>query len=300
MMLHPKDQAEAFTEAMNPLYSGLSEKKANLILLILASQNIKPVIEHLNDRLTILIRESDYHRARASIEAYYSENRFFGIRRKIDEFEADPFKSLTALLIMAVLCAVHFLLIRSGTHHQAVREFGSSALYILQGERFRVITALLLHADVRHLLANCAGILIFCAPLLNLTGYGNGVLLLVVSGAMGNQINAWFYKTAHLSIGSSTAIMAAAGLLAAHRMIYSAPGTFKKTLGLAAGASLVALFSGGETTDVSAHIFGFCCGLLTGLPFFALTTNRVKDSKIQAFSLISSLVLISAAGLKLF
>ncbi len=310
-MIDTKDQVVASGENENPenldsgrlspLYSGLPVKKANLIMLILESQHIRPVIEHRDNRLTILVPENDYVPARQSIHSYYSENRFFGIKKKIKEFETDPFKSMTALFYILTLCSIHFFLTRQNVHYHAVMEFGSSALYILQGELFRVVTALMLHSDARHLVSNCAGIIIFCAPVLNLAGYGAGTLALLASGAMGNLINAYAYKTAHLSIGASTFIMSAAGLLAAYRVVYTTPNLFRKLAGLVAGATLVGMFSSGENTDVSAHIFGFISGFCIGLPFF-LFNPPVRSGghpRERLYLVVAGSILI-AAWFKLF
>jgi membrane associated rhomboid family serine protease len=151
-------------------------------------------------------------------------------------------------------------------------KFGASSLYIGQGETFRAITALFLHSDGQHVLGNLAGILIFGAPLISLTGYGTGPFLLLCAGASGNLVNAYFRQTALLSIGASTAVMGAAGALAAYQMLNSSrPFQLNRLIPLAAGATLVGLFSQGENTDVSAHVFGFMAGSVWGGLFFPLS-----------------------------
>jgi membrane associated rhomboid family serine protease len=99
----------------------------------------------------------------------------------------------------------------------------------------------------------------------------------LASGTAGNLIAESFGRDLQLSIGASTAVMAAAGLLGARRMTIGAPpehSAFPKLKGLvpfAAAATLTAMFSHGENTDVSAHLFGFLAGTGIGLCYYPLS-----------------------------
>ncbi|MEA1969409.1 MAG: rhomboid family intramembrane serine protease, partial [Thermodesulfobacteriota bacterium] len=214
----------------------------------------------------IVIEENLETRAHDILEKYYYEN-----MKSLNDFKEQipplPAKKITPVLIVLALLMIHLGCEYAGVHKNIILEYGSSALYILQGEYYRIFTALMLHADIEHLAGNIAGILIFGIPLCTITGSIQGFCLLAASGAAGNLINAWMYRTAHLSIGASTSVMGAAGLLVAFQMKKKAavkgfkPSIF---LPLGAGAALVGMLSGGENTDVSAHIFGFASGLVMG------------------------------------
>ncbi len=285
---------------MEIIFNNLSLKKANLHVLILESQNIRSKAQKKNQGFTIMVEEKDREIALQVIRTYYRENRYFRLKKQIENFPVSSFKSYTAFFIMFILWAVHLYLLHSGLKEQWIFQFGSSALYILQGEIFRTITALFLHADGQHLLGNIGGLLIFGAPLITLTGYGTGPFLLLFSGALGNYFNALFFKTAHLSIGASTAIMGAAGLLAAFQMTRDdRPFKINRLFSLMAGAALVGMFSQGKNTDISAHVFGFVSGVGAGL-FFFFPAIKYKHPIKEPLALIIVILIVITAFLNGF
>jgi len=285
---------------LEKLLTGLSAKKADLILLILASQNIQTHIERENNSFNILVNHADMKNALIMIETYYKENKFFRFKQQLQEIPISSFKSYTAFSIMGFFWLIHALCLHYHIHEDMILKYGASSLFILQGETFRAITALFLHSDARHLVGNMAGMLIFGAPVITLSGFGVGPFMLLLSGTIGNLINAHLYKTAHLSIGASTAIMGAAGLLVAFRITQKAkPIHFNNLMPIFAGAVLIAMFSQGENTDVWAHIFGFFSGLVSGVILFPLNRMLQFSLKDPIALFITILIIVSSllAGL---
>jgi membrane associated rhomboid family serine protease len=92
--------------------------------------------------------------------------------------------------------------------------------------------------------------------------------MILSAGAAGNFVAALCYRTAHLSIGASTSVMGAAGILTAVQTVKSirAGEGFHPSIlfPLGAGIALVGFLSGGENTDVLAHLTGFGSGLVLG------------------------------------
>jgi len=264
---------------MERIFKDLPQKRADLILLILASQNIDARVEKQltmdksgHWQFDILVSREQKVGAVKSVDQYFRENKFFGLPKRIQEVEISSFNTPAAYAIMALLVAVHLSCLKLGIHREMILKFGASSLYIGQGETFRAITALFLHSDGQHILGNLAGLLIFGAPLISLSGYGTGPFLLLCAGTSGNLVNAYFHQTALLSIGASTAVMGAAGALAAYQMLNSnRPFQLNRLIPLFAGATLVGLFSQGENTDISAHVFGFMAGIFWGFLFFPLS-----------------------------
>ncbi len=80
-------------------------------------------------------------------------------------------------------------------------------------EWYRVVTALTLHADSRHLLGNMAFGAVFLTLLCRRVGLGAGVFLTVAGGAAGNACNALFRPVSFVSLGFSTALFASVGAL---------------------------------------------------------------------------------------
>ena len=138
-----------------------------------------------------------------------------------------------------------------------------------EGEWWRLVTALTLHADTGHLVANSLFGMVFGLAVGRYLGAGYAWLLILVGGATGNALNAWMRPDEFMSLGASTATFAALGILAAYvwRSGYYRSGGWRRGLTPIFGA--IALFAftgvGGERTDVFAHIAGLVSGLGLGL-----------------------------------
>ncbi|WP_310601046.1 rhomboid family intramembrane serine protease [Desulfobulbus sp.] len=135
-----------------------------------------------------------------------------------------------------------------------------------RGEWWRLLTALTLHADLAHLAGNCliGGMVIHL--LARMIGFGQCWLLLLLTGALGNLANICMRQQAHLSVGFSTSVFAAIGMLTGLQLARSSSRSARELLlPLGAGTGLLAfLGSEGVRTDLGAHLFGFACGLACG------------------------------------
>lgn len=152
-----------------------------------------------------------------------------------------------------------------------VGELDAQALFA-RGEWWRLFTALFLHADFGHLMSNLvSGIFVFSAVLTTM-GRRRGWLLLAIAAIVGNLIAAAMnHSVAYRSLGASTAIFAAVGLLTgrALRVGLRADHPHRwRTLfvPVATGLVVLALYgAGGQQVDVIAHATGFFAGLVLGL-----------------------------------
>ncbi|SMD10251.1 Membrane associated serine protease, rhomboid family [Desulfocicer vacuolatum DSM 3385] len=278
--------------------SDLDKDAADATALVLMSQNIKVAWQTKGGKIHLIIDVNDEHRAWMALNRFYDENNIIAVGGwNIDGSRAAPpgpmssFPSinwkgkLTAVGAVLLLCAIHGISLYLDNHQHLIRTHGTSALYILQGQYGRIITALLLHADGVHLVGNCAALLVLGSVICSIAGPGRGLFLIFSSGAAGNLLNAFMQRQVHLSIGASTAVMGAVGILTAwqiknkiqttitprYRMDISPSALFP----LGAGAALVGMFSGGENTDVSAHAFGFMAGIVITF-LFAFASSRLR------------------------
>ncbi|MCK5348713.1 MAG: rhomboid family intramembrane serine protease, partial [Desulfobacula sp.] len=158
------------SQTLEKLLTGLSAKKADLIILILTSQNIENHVERHNKAFNTLVNKANVETARTTVEAYYKENKLFRLKQQLSEIPISSFKSYTAFSIMGLLWFIHAVCLNYHIHEDMILKYGASALFILQGETYRAITALFLHSDARHLVGNMAGMLIFGAPVITLSG----------------------------------------------------------------------------------------------------------------------------------
>ena len=146
----------------------------------------------------------------------------------------------------------------------------ASSRAIMAGQWWRIFTALTLHADLGHLGANLAAGLVYAGFLLPVLGAGWTWLFIVLAGGAGNWLNAWGHRDVeHLSIGASTAVFAALGMLVAAQctmrtLALREVRAREFLLPVGAGLGLLAYLGvGDQQTDYMAHFFG----LLAGAPF---------------------------------
>jgi membrane associated rhomboid family serine protease len=180
----------------------------------------------------------------------------------------DATLAYTALLV--------FLFAASRRHAFGVdwSEIGAAAAgSILQGEWWRIVTALGLHANLEHLVGNLFFGTIFGLLVAQLLGWGLGWLAILLAGAAGNALNALLHAAGHTAIGASTALFGALGILAAHAWRSQAlpwRGGVRRWAPLAGGTMLLVLLgTSGERTDVTAHVAGFAAGWVIGLALAA-------------------------------
>jgi rhomboid protease GluP len=146
---------------------------------------------------------------------------------------------------------------------------------IRQGEWWRTMTALTLHSGLRHLAGNIVFGTLFGILAGRLFGSGLTWLCVLMASGLANTLNTLLLDSRHRSIGASTAVFAALGLVAGFvwRAKLMAQDRWAYRLGpIVGGVALLAYTgTGGPNTDIGAHLAGFVCGfgfgmLLTLLP----------------------------------
>jgi len=150
------------------------------------------------------------------------------------------------------------------------REIGwMEAGLVRDGAWWRTATALTLHADLGHIVANSLFGAVFGLLAGRLLGSGVGWLLILLAGMIGNTLNAWIQPDQFRSLGASTATFAALAMVGAvtwRRGYYRGRGWRRSLAPVFGGiAMLVYTGLGGENTDVIAHLTGFCAGFALGM-----------------------------------
>jgi membrane associated rhomboid family serine protease len=137
------------------------------------------------------------------------------------------------------------------------------------GESWRAVTALTLHLDVGHLLANLGFGTVFGLLAGQLLGPGVAWASVLAAAAAANLFNSFIQPATHSSVGASTAVFATLGLLAAYawrRRHDQGDRWAYRWAPLVAGVILLGFTgAGGERTDVLAHLTGFAMGALAGV-----------------------------------
>jgi len=148
-------------------------------------------------------------------------------------------------------------------------EQGAAATAVIRaGEWWRVATALTLHFDVAHLLANLGFGAVFLWLASQLLGPGVALGAVLVAASVANLVNGFLQPADHVSAGASTAVFATLGLLSAYSWRRRKDDRARwawRWAPLLAGIFLLAFTgAGGENTDVLAHLTGFLAGAGAG------------------------------------
>ncbi len=166
------------------------------------------------------------------------------------------------------------------------------------GEWWRTITALTLHSGLRHLVGNLIFGAFFGLFAGRLLGPGVAWLTIVLAGAAGNALNTFLLESAHRSIGASTAVFAALGLLAGFvwRARLMSQERWPYRVGPIVGGVALLMFTGtgDANTDIGAHLMGFLAGLAAGI-LLAPFRTRLTDRRLQTASAIAAVGCIIAA-----
>ena len=249
--------------------------------LVLLAQGLSPRLRRTPDGVVLSVSEAERDRALASLSAYDRENSQ-NLAARVEPIESGSWVAAAAVGLMLLLfysITVQWLPALSWFARGA-----ADAERILHGELWRTVTALTLHADVAHVLSNAVAAAIFLSAVFSLVGVGLGGALVLLAGAGGNLANAFLHDSAHISIGASTAVFAAVGLLgslAVTRRRRSALSRWRAWLPAAAALALLGMLgSSGQRVDIWAHLCGLVVGAVLGM-LIAWVTPRAPGLPIQ-------------------
>ncbi len=156
---------------------------------------------------------------------------------------------------------------------------------VRQGQWWRPVTALTLHADAPHLLNNLVFGSFFGLLLRAELGTGLAWFSILLAGALGNGVNAYLQSPAHLAIGAPTSVFGAIGLLVGlqwQRYGRGNPRRLRRWAPPIVGAILLGyLGTGGPRTDVVAHICGAVSGGVLGVLMNLLPRRLSPTGSVQ-------------------
>jgi rhomboid protease GluP len=169
---------------------------------------------------------------------------------------------------------------------------------VAAGEWWRLFTAMLLHVDLAHLMANATLGCVLFGLSMGQYGGGYGLLLAYLAGAGGNCAGLILYAEPYRSVGASGMVMGALGLLAVHsfgywrRLHFPPAAVFRALL---AGGMLFALLGLDPASDVVAHLGGFVSGIILGAMFTFLPRGLVEkqSAEVGAWTLFAFLLLFT-------
>lgn len=171
------------------------------------------------------------------------------------------------------------------------------------GEWWRTITALTLHSGLSHLVGNIIFGAFFGLLAGRLLGSGIAWLAVILTAASGNALNTLLLESSHRSIGASTAVFAALGLVAGFvwRGKLMSQERWPYRIGPVVGAFALLMYTGtgDANTDIGAHLMGFLCGFAGGMLLTSFR-DRLTNAKWQLVAGSAALLCIVGAWLVAF
>jgi rhomboid protease GluP len=248
--------------------------------LALSAEGVAATVRRGSGGFELCVRESDAERAASIVDSYESEN------PPPPPFEIEPDQPGALNAALAAMGAMSIFFLVTGPRDASVRWFergSADAERILSGELWRTVTALTLHADLGHVLGNALAGAVFLTFVGRSLGPGLAIALALVAGAGGNFINAVLHGTAHSTVGASTSVFGAVGLLSGRGVVsrgrIGARG-HRRWTPFAGGLALLAMLGTGSRADLGAHLLGLLLGAGLGV-LVALTLRRPPSNAVQ-------------------
>ena len=261
-------------EGWTVIFDSTSRQACNDRALVLTSLKIPYEILSDDIRYMLAVPVEVEEKAKYEIWQYDKENQPVPRHKPklVPEFQ-NPVPGVIGYIV--IVCLVAWLAGESVFNRDWVAAGRVDGQLIRQGEWWRTLTALTLHSGLRHIAGNIGFGAVFGILAGRLFGSGLTWFCVVVASGFANILNTLLLASDHKSIGASTAVFAALGLIAGFvwRAKLMAQDRWAYRLGpIVGGIALLAYTgTGGPNTDIGAHLAGFVCGfgfgmLLTFLP----------------------------------
>jgi membrane associated rhomboid family serine protease len=262
-------------------------RRAREYALVLDAVGIPYGLMQIGPDHIVAVERAHLERATKELREYERENRGW---RTAEEIPLALTESWRALAIWSAVLLFAFALQKTGAFGYDWKWTGrSSALLVRAGEWWRTITALTLHADLGHVLSNVAFGALFLALACEVFGTGVGLFAVFASGAIGNYANAWIQGDNFSSIGASTAVFGALGLIGGHRWQrrrHVRARRFARWVPLIGAAALLLWLGTGGSADRTARteridVFGHLCGFAAGVVIGALNGRFAPRERLS-------------------
>lgn len=270
-------------------------EECNEFALVLAAQSIASQIRFDGRYWVLSVPPEALTRARLELEAYRTESRLTRSAKPAVVAAGRPWPGIAAYAAVLLLMGVMAPDLRLGIDWLAIGRMDGGRM--LAGEWWRPVTALMLHADAAHLLGNIGFGAFFAYSVTRYFGAGFGWLAIVLTGALGNLANGILAGPDHRSIGASTAVFAALGLLSAYlwrRGFRSDASRRERLAPVVAGVGLLAFTgTGGVDTDLGAHLLGFFAGFGGGLLIARTGVPAARVARIASACAAGGIVIVA-------
>jgi rhomboid protease GluP len=272
--------------------SARSKRQAMEWGLVLASQGIEAVVNNTEQGWKLLVESRDFDRAQASLRQYRLENRGWQWRQPLPEtgllFHWGSLGWAAGIVAFYYWSAVRFPGIKSA----GILDSDKAR----QGQWWRLWTAITLHENISHLMANATIGFILVGLAMARYGAGVGLLAAFVAGALGNVASLLVYSGPHQSLGASGMVMGALGLVTVQSFSFwrkYRPGGRFFFRAVASGLMILALIGFSPDSDVAAHVGGFIAGAILGCGLGYAAPARLQKGPANAGAMLTLAALLA-------
>ncbi|MGZ4963448.1 MAG: rhomboid family intramembrane serine protease [Limisphaerales bacterium] len=260
--------------------------------LVLTSQGIEAAIVREDDGWALAIAPHDYERAVKVVNQYVAENRGWKWQHSLPG--SDLFFHWGSLLWALAVGAIYYW---SMVLFPQMKMAGAMDSELVRaGQWWRLFTAVTLHADMSHLMANMTTGIILLGFAMARFSPGPAVLATYLAGVLGNVAGLYLYRPEHRSLGASGMVMAALGILAVQSFsLWHKDRSFRQLIARAFFASLLILILIGTSpeSDVIAHFGGFFGGAIFGYALSWIDPRRLKVFGVNFVCVCLTMLLVA-------
>lgn len=261
---------------------------------VLAAGGIPHRLRNRLDGWALIVAARDADAARETLDAYDQENGAEATEAR--RASVAPARGAAWVGIAVGLALIGFFAVTGPrADRSAWFERGSAdAERIVAGEWWRTVTALTLHADAPHVLGNAVAGAVLLGGVSYQFGPGVGLWLALLAGIGGNALTAIVHGAHYNSVGASTAMFGAIGILAATQVMARGrlPAGRKRWIVVAASLALLALLGASPDADLLAHLFGLLVGGALGLIMARLPWKPLRPLTQWALAVAALLFVI--------
>jgi len=262
--------------------------------LVLTSLGIPHEIVQSDEHCVVLVHREDAEKAKFEIWQYEEENRNVSkTGAAIQPVYQDAIPGVVGYIIVVSLVAW-----LAGIGAWGFDWLGAGRIdgaLIRNGEWWRSLTALTLHSGLKHLASNIGFGALFGFLAGRVAGSGVAWLSILLASGVANILNTILLDSGHRSIGASTAVFAALGLVSGFvwRGKLTAQDRWPYRIGpIVGGIALLAYTGTGDAnTDIGAHLLGFVCGFSAGILLIRVA-GKLHNQRVQTAAGFATIAIV--------
>ncbi len=201
-----------------------------------------------------------------------------------------PKKPIVSYILIVLNVMIFLYTMLYDQNDRLFYELANNYIYVQNGEIYRLITCMFLHADIMHIVFNMYALYLLGPIVERYYGKARFILIYFISGLLGSLFSCVFMSSNTYAIGASGAIFGLLGSIAYFTYYYRATlqGLLRSQIMPVILINLgLGLFIPG--IDISAHIGGLIGGILTSMAIGIGDKGRKND---QINGIIVTIVMI--------